>query len=285
MNVSIPSQVAAFFDALSIRCGLFMLLFAAIVPAAFACPDDQYESCILNACICLPKVGGEVGRVGEQIKRETNAETQGPILAAWIQGSRDTAVGTSKPIPRHIRNQLTGYIREDVLNKAKYKVGDNGILNLAGLSIAYGDRIFGSDVTAVALIDVIVFRNNADANDPALWAHELTHVQQFTDWGVLDFGKRYARNAGSVEEYAYAVQNNFWSWNANRRTPQSVPSVPVPAAANGFPSGTGMLACGCWGPNPNPYADEQRCMSRRVRVATCAGWCAPGHPLYGYVCM
>jgi hypothetical protein len=28
---------------------------------SFACPDDQYEQCVLGACVCLPKVGGAVG--------------------------------------------------------------------------------------------------------------------------------------------------------------------------------------------------------------------------------
>jgi len=36
--------------------------------AALACPPDQYESCFLGACVCLPKVGGDVGRVAEDVK-------------------------------------------------------------------------------------------------------------------------------------------------------------------------------------------------------------------------
>lgn len=57
-------------------------------------------------------------------------------------------------------------------------------------------------------------------------------------------------------------------------------SLPPP----GFPSGYGMQVCGCWGPIPAPVANEPRCLSGRVRVNVCLGWCAPGQPQYAYVC-
>jgi hypothetical protein len=52
----------------------------------------------------------------------------------------------------------------------------------------------------------------------------------------------------------------------------------------GLPPGYGMQVCGCWGPNPAPTAPEPRCASGQVRVNICQGLCAPGHPLYAYVC-
>lgn len=72
--------------------------------------------------------------------------------------------------------------------------------------------------------------------------------------------------------------------------PQSTTPVSLPAPAPqpvpvGFPSGFGMRVCGCWGPNPAPTAPEPQCASGAVRVNVCAGFCAPGHPLYAYVCM
>lgn len=64
-----------------------------------------------------------------------------------------------------------------------------------------------------------------------------------------------------------------------------VPSQPIPASMPaGFPSGQAMQGCGCWGPNPVPFAPEARCQSGGVRVQVCMGMCAPGHPAYGYVC-
>ena len=52
----------------------------------------------------------------------------------------------------------------------------------------------------------------------------------------------------------------------------------------GLPPGFVMTVCGCWGPNPLPFAPEPRCASGRVRVNVCPGLCAPGHPFYAYVC-
>ena len=87
-------------------------------------------------------------------------------------------------IPMNVRNALRGYIDEASLNQVRFKVGDNGFLNLANLSFSYGDK-FGNEVQAVTLIDVVVFRNEFDAyNNMSLWAHELAHVKQFRDWGT-----------------------------------------------------------------------------------------------------
>jgi hypothetical protein len=40
-----------------------LILIAPIFPPvlAYACPDDQYKQCMLDACVCLPKVGGDDG--------------------------------------------------------------------------------------------------------------------------------------------------------------------------------------------------------------------------------
>jgi hypothetical protein len=197
---------------------------------AAACPAGQYEQCVLGACVCLPEIGGDVGRASEHLKKEFNGQVGGNALAIWIQQSHDTAIGTSQPIPPQIRQALTGYIEDDILNRVRFKVGDNGILNLAGLTIAYGDRVFGSDVDAVTLIDLVVFRNENDAyNNPALWAHELTHVKQFRDSGVQDFSIRYARNSNDLEGPAYEVGNNYWSWRSQAGAANLPPSFPAPA--------------------------------------------------------
>ena len=63
-----------------------------------------------------------------------------------------------------------------------------------------------------------------------------------------------------------------------------VPASDVSMVPSGLPPGTPMLSCGCWGPSPTPSAYEPRCSSQTVVVSVCNGFCAPGHPLYGYVC-
>ncbi|MNF05204.1 hypothetical protein D3C80_2048820 [compost metagenome] len=60
---------------------------------------------------------------------------------------------------------------------------------------------------AVTLVDIIVFRSEEAAlNDVALWAHELVHVQQYQQWGVAEFARRYSRDYDTVEAPGYAMQ-------------------------------------------------------------------------------
>jgi len=49
---------------------------------------------------------------------------------------------------------------------------------LPALSFRFGDA------SAITLDDVVMFRNESDAqNNPVLWAHELAHVMQHEWWG------------------------------------------------------------------------------------------------------
>lgn len=149
----------------------------------------------------------------------------GPALEQAIIASRDTAINGAMPIPPHIRQQLIGYVSEDSLNRARYKIGDNGFVNLARLLEQ------GGTASAVTLIDVIVFIGPSEAEDPALWAHELTHVEQYRDWGVHSFAVQYARNHGSVEDPAYAKGNGYWGWrqqNGSATTASTPGPFPMP---------------------------------------------------------
>lgn len=123
-------------------------------------------------------------------------------LATWLTLSRDTAVAAGvEPIPLDIRAQLEPWYDFQVLDAARYQVGNTQQLDAASAFLQ------NPDVAAVTLVDVIVFRNAEDARDNvALWAHELKHVQQYQEWGVEDFAVRYTRNYEAVEAPAYAIQ-------------------------------------------------------------------------------
>jgi hypothetical protein len=138
------------------------------------------------------------------LRLEASVETNAPTLAAWLQQSRNDAIGGAAPIPPHIRRQFAGFYDEDVLSRARYKVGDGGAVNLGNLAITYGDQ------SAIVLVDVIVFANAYDVqNNLVLWAHELKHVQQYRDWGVLDFAKRYLRSWNGVENEAESLASSY----------------------------------------------------------------------------
>lgn len=171
------------------------------------------------------------GREIDRMRLEANAQTGAPALQLWLEQSRNTARPGSSPIPPEIRAQLSGYVRADVLNEARYKVGDRGDLNLANLSIEYGDA------AAVTLIDTIVFSDDAGVEDPQLWAHELKHVQQFRDWGTRDFAIRYLRSWDSVENDANNFENGYVDWadsGAAMDEPRNGPGVPAPQQWPGF---------------------------------------------------
>lgn len=240
-------------------------------------PECRGDLCRLgqNAANTTAKAVQDVGNAINELQASV---LSGPTLEQAIIASRNTAINGSLPIPPNIRQQLTGYASEASMNRVRYKIGDNGFLNLARLLEQ------GGFASAVTLNDVIVFHGPSEAADPSIWAHELTHVDQYAD-GTHSFAVQYARNYRSIEDPAYAKGNGFWNWQ--QQAQNALPNIPSPwppQQQSGFPSGYGMKVCGCWGPNPPPFANEPLCASGSVRVNVCPGFCAPGHPLYAYVC-
>jgi hypothetical protein len=192
---------------------------------AQACPDGQYQRCVFGACACLPEIGGTPGQVFEKGKKELEGVVGGAGLEQWIIASHNTAINGSMPIPPEIRQALTGYASEDSMNRVRFKIGDSGFINLA--------RVLeqGGYAQAVTLIDVVVFRGPSEASDPATWAHELTHVDQYQQWGVHSFAVQYAKDWQSVEDPAYAKGSNYWQWaqqNGVQQTDAGGNALPPP---------------------------------------------------------
>lgn len=269
---------------------------------------------------------------GSKLVNEAIVQQVAPLLQEAIARSRDDALGAGvQPIPSAIRENLTGFIPDNILNLVRYRVGGGGDLSLQVNSIRYGDAL------AITLDYVVVFARENDAlYNPVLWAHELKHVIQYQSWGMRDFAIRYVRDYGSVEREAYDNQARYVAWVSTRNASQgtsinrpvisfgvgnsnmcgtqlgscqvsgSAPvgtpcwcNTPSGAAAGalwplqkvnsptpappGFPSGTVMQQCGCWGQGP-VFASEPRCASGTVRGQYCPAMCGPGNQAYGYIC-
>ncbi|WP_223446956.1 MULTISPECIES: eCIS core domain-containing protein [Pseudomonas] len=170
---------------------LLILCLALEVPAQTNdCPAGEKPVC-LDGCICLPDV------VPDGID-----QIAAPGLALWLTQARAEAANAGiQPIPPHIREQLLHWYAPSVLDAARYKISDNGQFNAATAMLQ------NPDVGAVTLIDIILFRDAQSAEqDIALWAHELKHVQQYQEWGVLGFAQRYTQDFNAVEAPAYAIQ-------------------------------------------------------------------------------
>ena len=147
-----------------------------------------------------PAASGQAGDLFTLLDNVARMASTG--LANWLTLSRETAIASGvEPIPPDIRAQLEPWYDFQVLDAARYQVGNPQQLDAASAFLQ------NPDVNAVTLVDVIVFRNAEDAHDNvALWAHELKHVQQYQQWGVDDFATRYTRDFDAVEAPAYAIQ-------------------------------------------------------------------------------
>ncbi|MDF2488547.1 MAG: hypothetical protein K0S77_1169 [Pseudomonas sp.] len=172
-----------------------LLLLALALPASAdpICPAGQFAIC-LGSCFCSPVNPGQVLQDVQYMASSS--------LAVALQQARDeaTASGT-QPIPLHIRVQLEPWYEFAVLDAARYRIGDAQQVSAANALLQ------NPDVNAVTLIDTIVLRHANDADDNvALWAHELHHVQQFQQWGVEEFARRYIRDFDSIEAPAYEVE-------------------------------------------------------------------------------
>ncbi|MGX7703809.1 eCIS core domain-containing protein [Methylobacterium sp. Gmos1] len=205
----------------------------------------------------VPVVGPAINDAGRTIDRwrlelQSSVFT-GPGLEQWFYASRNTSINGAQPIPPNIRAAVQGWYDDDVLNRARFKVGDGGALNLANNSIRVGSA------EAVTLIDVIVFKGPTEASQPDLWVHELKHVQQFRDWGVRDFAIRYMRSWNSVENEAYAIQGEYQRNPGPRGQTafQQPPNFPMLSQMCATPAGMCIVPqpqqkgvqCGCQFPN------------------------------------
>lgn len=166
-------------------------LLSAGVQAA-GCPSGQQQVCLL-ACFCAPRDApglDDLHRLASTGLRDWIVQSRHRLLASGVE-----------PIPLHIRAELEPYFDFAVLDSVRFKVGDPVELNMAHTLMQ------NPDVSAVTLIDVIVFRDAAEARDDvALWAHELKHVEQYRQLGVDQFAARYARDYRALEAPAYQLQ-------------------------------------------------------------------------------
>lgn len=130
---------------------------------------------------------------------KTSQGAAGTALAQAIRFSRMRArAAATFPIPPLLRERLAPYFPAALLDKVRY--------NLAGRRVSLGSALAAWHLQegAVTLDDTVVFTNARAAADLRLWAHELTHVQQYKELGVDGFGRLYAFNWQLVEREAQA---------------------------------------------------------------------------------
>jgi len=187
--------------------GLIGGLIDRVLPGAGTALDDLHRQ--IKEAIPPYKM---IEEGGSKVVNETIVQATAPLLEQAIMASRDDALRNGvQPVPIAIRENLEGFISPDVLNAASYRVRGGGDLSLQVNSIRYGEAY------AITLERVIVFANAEDAQfNPTLWAHELTHVQQYRSWGLRNFAISYVRNYQSVEREAYEAETRYVAWTASQ---------------------------------------------------------------------
>lgn len=180
--------------------------------ASAACPDGYIRACAGDDCYCVPNAATMQQALPPPL-RDAALQMAGTALQNLILQSRDDAIAEGvRPIPPAIRKDLLGFYPAELLDRVRYRVGGGGDLSLQSNAMRYGDA------AAITLDDVVVFSNQADAQgNSILWAHEMKHVQQVSDWGLDGFATRYVRDYKTVEGPAYAAQDQYAKWFATRQ--------------------------------------------------------------------
>ena len=188
------SLIVSLQTAPSIAGGLFGDALNVIVPGAGTALDDAHRDFKEQ----VPVYGDVEEGLADGVRKgfeELNGEVDGPILANWIWASRQDVINAGvEPLPPYIYEAMQGYFPEHILQKVRWRTGWGNEIALPALSFRFGDA------AAITLDEIVMFRDWDDAQgNLALWAHELTHVVQYDQWGVMDFAKRYVKDYGGVE--------------------------------------------------------------------------------------
>jgi hypothetical protein len=185
-----------------------------------------------------------------------------------IRYSRERARSTSAPIPAWVRQLLAPFFSADVLANAQYTFEWGATANLT----VQASALSSGDYNAISLIDTIVFRNRTLEGDSYsagapfsveemnwssiyLWAHELTHLEQYKSLGVEDFGKWVVKDYnGQLENPAQSNGHRIVTVLSQTMKPQNSTSS-CPAGSNAIytithPDGVNYLYGDC---NGNAY--------------------------------
>ncbi len=116
-------------------------------------------------------------------------------LAAAIRAARERHAANAQLLPADVVAALTGKFAANVLSRARFTIGSVEITlpNFIGASA----RFLGNEY-AVTVDDIIVFNTQPGsfAANGAWWAHEVTHVEQYSQLGIEGFAFEYVRDFG-----------------------------------------------------------------------------------------
>lgn len=183
---------------------VFMLALAACSPGASS-PQERKESLqrlferaqLRELQSRMRSEGMAAGRSAAERAGRVFPNVAGAGLAASIRYSRGQALRAgARPVPPEVMRELSLYFEPELLAKVPW--------NTAGRRVSLGTVLAGWYYRegAVTLGDTIVFSDERAAGRLLLWAHELTHVEQFDQLGVDGFSALYTTQWSELERRA-----------------------------------------------------------------------------------
>lgn len=183
--------------------------------------------------------------------------TQKPLDAVYlpvanaIESGRNAALASgARRIPAHVKSALRGFYSDELLDSVRWSTDWNAVRNTLQAAQMWANK----DTEAITLMNVIMFRDSRAADDVSTWAHELHHVKQYSEWGVLEFAKRWVDNSsvtGPVEAPAYDAQRTIAAALNSNATPRV---QPIATGAECFSPNASTAYCDLWTANSETYA-------------------------------
>lgn len=145
---------------------------------------------------------GNLGATPDEIVTAIATTPLEVLLASALEASVQALEPDSKPLPSIIRKAMAPYFSSELLKTAKYRTQAFGITlpeAINGFQAFMGEHSFA--VTTGHIIHFSV-EPGTDETGTHWWAHELAHVQQFSNWGINGFAEKYVKNYSEVEAAA-----------------------------------------------------------------------------------
>lgn len=142
-----------------------------------------------------------VGTAGRIAQGKNVGEIVSAPLAAAIRSAREQHKLNARPIPDQIKARLVKFIPTQVLEKAKYVIGNPHLSLPSGINLV---QTFTGGKHAVTVDDIIVF-SEEPGNSLWWWGHEVQHVVQYDRLGVDEFARKYIFDHGDIEKEADEV--------------------------------------------------------------------------------
>lgn len=174
-------------------------------------------------------------------------------VASGMSAARNAVlVKGGNRIPPDIRAALAPWYPAELLESIRWSTEWNAIQNVPQLV----QFLSMPNIRAMTFMNVVIFHNPREIDDVELWAHEIHHAQQYKEWGLVEFAKRWVNNSsltGPVEGPAYEHASMIVNAIQSRGGPLK---LPVPTSGTCYEGSASVAYCdliAAFGPLPATF--------------------------------